>query len=124
MPRTRDICREKTKPRVSQRFRGRLATLTPVRCCAPLNLKAARCAPTFGSQVEKKMNTTNESATLPRLLTARQVSEATGIPLPRLYELTRTGDLPHTRLGRTVRYAAPALRDWIDGGGTGEWESP
>jgi len=58
---------------------------------------------------------------LPRLLTARQVADQTGIPLSRVYELTREGDLPHVRMGRAVRYSAPALRAWIDAGGTGEW---
>ena len=91
--------------------------------CSPEPETGALCADVQLSGGEP-MSTTTESATLPRLLTARQVAEATGIPVARLYELTRTGDLPHTRLGRTVRYAAPALRDWIDRGGTGEWESP
>lgn len=55
---------------------------------------------------------------LPRLLTAGQVAEQTGIPLSRVYELSRNGDIPHVRLGRALRYPAPALRKWIAKGGT------
>lgn len=64
---------------------------------------------------------TQPTQELPRLLTAREVAQQTSLPLSRVYELTRTGDLPHTRFGRAVRYSAPALAVWIDGGGTGEW---
>jgi len=55
---------------------------------------------------------------LPRLLTAERVAEATGIPLARVYELARLGDIPTVRLGRAVRFSEPALMAWIDAGGT------
>lgn len=55
---------------------------------------------------------------LPRLLTAREVSEATGLPTWRVYELSRNGDIPAVALGRSYRYSAPALRSWIESGGT------
>ena len=39
-----------------------------------------------------------------RLMTAREVAEYMRIPVQMVYRKTRNGDLPHYRLGRTVRY--------------------
>ena len=55
---------------------------------------------------------------LPRLLTAEEVAAATGLPLARVYELARDGSMPCVRLGRAVRFSAPALCQWIENGGT------
>ena len=60
---------------------------------------------------------TSEPA-LPRLLSAREVSEATGLPTWRIYELSRNGEIPTVSVGRSYRYAAPAVRRWIEAGGT------
>ena len=56
---------------------------------------------------------------LPRLLSADEVSKQTGLPRARIYELVRSDAIPHVRLGRTVRFSADALLDWIEAGGTG-----
>ena len=56
---------------------------------------------------------------LPKLLTVREVSQAINLPTHRLYELCRLAAIPHVRLGRTVRFNATALADWLDAGGTG-----
>lgn len=56
---------------------------------------------------------------LPRLLTAQEVADQTGLPLSRVYELSREDQIPHVRLGRALRYSAPAVREWIEAGGTG-----
>ena len=55
---------------------------------------------------------------LPRLLTAREVSEATGLAPWRIYELSRDGNIPAVSVGRSYRYSAPALLEWIENGGT------
>ena len=55
---------------------------------------------------------------LPRLLNAREVSEATGLPTWRIYELSRNGEIPTVSVGRSYRYALPAIREWIQAGGT------
>jgi len=55
---------------------------------------------------------------LPRLITAREVSESTGLSLRRIYELSRTGVIPHVRLGRSVRFSATELSSWFQEGGT------
>ena len=62
---------------------------------------------------------TTATTDLPRLLHTAEVAGMTGISKARLYELVREGSIPHVRLGRAVRYPAPALREWIDAGGTG-----
>lgn len=56
---------------------------------------------------------------LPRLLTAAEVAEQTGLPHATVYELTRRGELPAVRIGeRHYRYSAPAVREWLAAGGT------
>jgi excisionase family DNA binding protein len=60
---------------------------------------------------------------LPRLLTADEVSEQTGIPLWRVYALTRSGAIPHVRIGRACRYSAEQLAAWLASGGTGPYRN-
>jgi len=62
---------------------------------------------------------TMQQPALPRLMTAQDVARDTGIPLARVYELARDGDLPHVRLGRALRFDAEAVRRWLAAGGTG-----
>ena len=57
-------------------------------------------------------------SSLPRLLTAEQVAEQTGIPIYTVYALARENKLPCVRVGRAVRFADHALEDWIRHGGT------
>ena len=63
------------------------------------------------------------NTTLPRLLTARQVAEDTGLPLARVYELAREGAMPCVRLGRAMRFDAEELRSWLANGGTASNEN-
>lgn len=55
---------------------------------------------------------------IPRLLTAGEVADATGLPKWRIYQLCRFGDLPHIRLGRSVRFSQAAVSQWLADGGT------
>ena len=50
---------------------------------------------------------------LPQLLTAAQTALALGISRRKLWELTACKEIPHVRIGRSVRYPANALRVWI-----------
>lgn len=58
------------------------------------------------------------TATVPRLLTAREVAEALGLPKWRVYQLARDEGLPAVRLGRSLRFDADALAEWLQAGGT------
>lgn len=56
---------------------------------------------------------------LPKLLTAKQVSAATGLPLATVYSLSRRHEIPTVRIGeRALRFSAEAVRAWIESGGT------
>lgn len=55
---------------------------------------------------------------LPKLYSAKEVAKATGLPLWRIYELTREGMIPHVSVGARYRYAEDQLLDWIRRGGT------
>lgn len=55
---------------------------------------------------------------LPTLLTAQQVADELGYPLHRIYELSRRGDMPCVRFGRTMRFDPAALKAWLAAGGT------
>ena len=58
---------------------------------------------------------TNSQSTL---ITAKEVANWLNIPLPTVYEKTRTKELPHVRLGRLVRYDKAKLEQFISEGGT------
>ncbi len=58
------------------------------------------------------------SPPLPRLLKAQEVAGQTGLPLARVYELAREGQLPHVRLGRALRFDPTAVAEWLRNGGT------
>ena len=48
------------------------------------------------------------------LLTPRQAAEALAISQRKLWSMTASGEIPHVRIGRSVRYPVDDLRDWID----------
>ncbi len=48
------------------------------------------------------------------LLTPQQAAEALAISPRKLWGMTASGDIPHIRLGRCVRYPVDDLRDYID----------
>ncbi len=54
---------------------------------------------------------------LERLLVAEEVAEMLRVSKDRVYELVRTGQIPHLRMGRQVRFSEQVLRDWISRGG-------
>lgn len=48
-----------------------------------------------------------------KLLTADQVAERIGMTVEFVYALSRRGQIPHLRFGRTLRYRAEAIDDWL-----------
>ena len=48
------------------------------------------------------------------LLTPLQAAEALAISPRKLWGMTATGEIPHVRLGRSVRYPVDDLRKWIN----------
>lgn len=55
------------------------------------------------------------------LITAKQVSQALGVALPRVYELARLKLIPFVRLGpRQIRFDEDELRQWARSGGASE----
>jgi predicted DNA-binding transcriptional regulator AlpA len=46
---------------------------------------------------------------IPRLLSAREVSEATGLSIWRIHELSRLNALPNVKLGRSRWFTAELL---------------
>ena len=51
-----------------------------------------------------------------RMMTARQVSEYTQIPLQTIYNRTKSGDLPCYRIGRSIRYKVEEIDMAMKGG--------
>ena len=57
----------------------------------------------------------NSTPTKPALLlTATQTAESLAISPRKLWAMTQSGEVPHIRLGRCVRYSVDDLRFWID----------
>ncbi len=48
------------------------------------------------------------------LLTPAQAAEALAISPRKLWGMTASGEIPHVRLGRCVRYPLDELQRWID----------
>lgn len=46
-------------------------------------------------------------------LSAAEVSEQTGISISLVRKLTRSGEIPHIRVGRRILYPAEALAEWL-----------
>lgn len=53
-------------------------------------------------------------APLPRLLTSREAAKVLSISPRKLWSLTAGGEIPHVRIGRSVRYSMASLSEWID----------
>ena len=74
----------------------------------------------FGKGADEMNEPTADLSPLRRLARADEVVEATGISKPRLYELCRRGQIPHIKLGRSVRFDVRAVAGWLAAGGTSE----
>jgi excisionase family DNA binding protein len=48
-----------------------------------------------------------------QLLTAREVAELLRLPVSTVYELARTGRLPHLRIGRAMRFSREDLEEHL-----------
>lgn len=55
----------------------------------------------------------NDSTKPTLLLTPREAAEALAISPRKLWGMTASGELPHVRLGRCVRYPVAELQSWI-----------
>lgn len=47
------------------------------------------------------------------LLNPERTAEALAISPRKLWSLTSSGEIPHVRIGRSVRYSIGDLQDWI-----------
>jgi len=52
-----------------------------------------------------------------KLLDAKEVAEILSVSKARVYELTRRHLIPHTHIGRQVRYDPDSLAEWVRAGG-------
>jgi excisionase family DNA binding protein len=56
---------------------------------------------------------TNPQSIPPLLLTPKQAAEALAISQRKLWSMTASGEVPHVRLGRCVRYPLIHLQVWL-----------
>jgi excisionase family DNA binding protein len=56
-----------------------------------------------------------------RLLTADEIAELLSVPPTWVREQTRTGTIPHVRLGRYVRFEREAVVAWLEEQRSGRW---
>jgi excisionase family DNA binding protein len=56
-----------------------------------------------------------------RLLSAAEVAELFSVPTSWVREQTRSGDIPHLRLGRYVRYEREEVLAWLTDQRAGGW---
>jgi len=55
----------------------------------------------------------------PLLMTVKSAAESMAISQRKLWSLTKSGEIPHVRIGRSVRYAVDDLVEWISRQRTG-----
>ena len=74
-----------------------------------------RLAFILARQLKRKTRTMNNTMQNPVLLIdSREAAKALGISARKLWGLTDTGDIPHVKIGRLVRYRPEALKEWIE----------
>lgn len=61
------------------------------------------------------------SPSVEALWDARELAHRLGIHRTRLYQLVRTGRIPHLRIGRAIRFDPASIQAWEQRGG---WASP
>ena len=67
-----------------------------------------------GHRAREGEEMSSELMRVPKLLTVRELSQATGIPTWRLYELVAQGKAPpHLRIGKTFRFPEDGVVKWI-----------
>lgn len=62
--------------------------------------------------------TSDSHAIGPRTMRAQAVADRYGLSLARVYELCRTGLIPHIRIGRQIRFDPVRLAEWESAGGS------
>jgi excisionase family DNA binding protein len=60
------------------------------------------------------MTNTPTASTPALLLNPAQAAEALAISPRKLWAMTASGEIPHLRLGRSVRYPVADLEQWIE----------
>lgn len=63
---------------------------------------------------QRSTTPTPERAPLPELLTVREAADLLAVSEKTVYRLARSGQLPHVRLGASVRVPRAALLRWVD----------
>ena len=61
-----------------------------------------------------RANNTPTASTPALLLNPAQAAEALAISPRKLWAMTASGEIPHVRLGRSVRYPVADLEQWIE----------
>jgi len=51
-------------------------------------------------------------------MTVRDLAERLAVPELRVYRAVQDGLIPHYRIGRSIRFDAQAIEEWIQSGGT------
>ena len=60
------------------------------------------------------MTATNVYLDHNKLLTPKDTAKLLAISQRKLWGLTNAGNIPHIRIGKSVRYAVQDLKNWID----------
>ena len=58
------------------------------------------------------MNANSEAS--PRLLTAVEMAEMLAVPVSWIYGKTSSGEIPHVKVGRYVRFKAGEVLRWVE----------
>lgn len=59
-----------------------------------------------------------------KLVTVKVIAEMLGVTVWRVYELARAGQIPVTRIGRSMRFDVAGVEEWARNGGTDQDGKP
>lgn len=67
---------------------------------------------------ERQQSVESQAGVVPELLTPVEAAKLMQISKSQVYEKCAAGEIPTTRIGRSVRIPRKALMEWIEKGGT------
>jgi excisionase family DNA binding protein len=66
------------------------------------------------TQRKKKQKIIQMPSCLPRLVSAEVVAESTGMSVKHVYRLAQLRQIPHYRIGGTVRFDPQEIAEWLE----------
>jgi excisionase family DNA binding protein len=115
-----DACHSAGSEKVFTISAANVVEVRPVGQASPMGSAYARGRPailnkrTCITQRKKKQKIIQMPSCLPRLVSAEVVAESTGMSVKHVYRLAQLRQIPHYRIGGTVRFDPQEIAEWLE----------